>query len=77
MGGINTAISLFYYLRVVKVMVMEDAPDPLPASLSLTRSPGGLFVLLLTAPTALLMINWEMLSTYATSAARYLIQNIS
>ncbi len=76
-GGINTAISLFYYLRVVKVMVMEDAPDPLPASLSLTRSPGGLFVLLLTAPTALLMINWEMLSTYATSAARYLIQNIS
>ena len=32
-GGVNTALSLFYYLRVVKVMILEDPPDPLPLPL--------------------------------------------
>ena len=26
-GGINTAISLFYYLRIVKLMVMDADPE--------------------------------------------------
>jgi NADH-quinone oxidoreductase subunit N len=75
-GGLNTALSLFYYLRVVKVMTLDDAPDPLPLPLPLGQSGGGRFVLLLTVPTALLILVWEPLSTCATSAALFLIQRV-
>ena len=75
-GGINTALSLFYYLRVVKVMTMDKAPDPLPPPLSLGQSGGGRFVLLLTIPTALLLVAWDPLSKCATSAALFLVQHL-
>ncbi|MFP6649023.1 MAG: proton-conducting transporter membrane subunit, partial [Pirellulaceae bacterium] len=75
-GGINTALSLYYYLRVVKVMIMDEAPDPLPDSLSLGHSGEGRFVFLLTIPTALLIVAWEPVSKCATSAALFLIQNL-
>ncbi len=29
-GGLNTALSLFYYLRVVKVMTFEPEPEQRP-----------------------------------------------
>ena len=31
-GGLNTVLSLFYYLRVVKVMVLETEPVERPAA---------------------------------------------
>ena len=75
-GGINTALSLYYYLRVVKVMIMDKAPDPLPDSLSLGNSGEGRFVFLLTIPTALLIVAWEPVSKCATSAALFLVQRL-
>ena len=75
-GGLNTALSLYYYLRVVKVMTLDDPPDPLPLPLPLGQSGGGRFILLLTIPTALLMLAWEPVSKCATSAALFLVQQV-
>ncbi|MEE3368659.1 MAG: NADH-quinone oxidoreductase subunit N [Planctomycetota bacterium] len=65
-GGLNTAISLFYYLRVAKIMTMEAAPE------SRTACHLGrlqlLFLAVLTVPTALLMLWWEPLKALADSA---------
>ena len=72
-GGLNTAISLFYYLRVVRVMTIDDPPDPLPATLPLGQSGSGLFVFLLTIPTAVLIVAWEPISNAATAAANFLL----
>ena len=45
-GGLNTAISLFYYLRVVKVMTMDPEPENrLPVSFSFIP---GTFVVAVT-----------------------------
>jgi NADH-quinone oxidoreductase subunit N len=71
-GGINTAISLFYYLRVAKVMTIDDEPrDRPPFAFSDVSLPGA-FVWLVTLPTALLMLSWDSLSQMAQTAARYL-----
>lgn len=71
-GGVNTAISLFYYLRVAKVMAIdlpsEDAPAP---SFSMT-SLSGIFVALVTLPMLLLFINWEVLSQWSQAATKSL-----
>jgi NADH-quinone oxidoreductase subunit N len=51
-GGLNTAISLYYYLRVIKIMTMENEPESrLPFTISFAP---GTFVLLCTAPIVLL-----------------------
>ena len=70
-GGINTAISLFYYLRVVKVMTMEPEPE--------SRTPFTLgffavgFVFLMTIPTAVLIFMWNGLNETAEAAVRTLL----
>ena len=71
-GGLNTAISLFYYLRIVKVMVMEPEPDDRQAFAFPLASLAGGFVFLLTLPTIILMLNWEWLSNSARTAAQHL-----
>ena len=49
-GGINTAISLFYYLRVVKVMTMDpDSPTRGPVRLPLVSLP-GFYLVAVTLP---------------------------
>ena len=71
-GGLNTAVSLFYYLRVVKVMTIDEEPrERLPLAWS-DVSLAGAFLWLITLPTAVLMINWNSLSNLAHAAARYL-----
>jgi NADH-quinone oxidoreductase subunit N len=71
-GGINTAISLFYYLRVAKVMTIDEEPrDRPPFAFSDVSLPGA-FVWLITLPTALLILSWDSLSLMAQTAARYL-----
>jgi NADH-quinone oxidoreductase subunit N len=72
-GGINTAISLFYYLRVAKVMTM--APDPATRghfALPLVSLPGA-FLVLITVPTAVLMFCWDFLNQFALMAAKQLL----
>ncbi|MEX0817981.1 MAG: NADH-quinone oxidoreductase subunit N [Pirellulaceae bacterium] len=72
-GGINTAISLFYYLRVVKVMTMEDEPADRRPFVYPEVSLQGAFVWLVTLPTVLLILNWNVLSEWARAASLYLL----
>ncbi len=72
-GGLNTAISLFYYLRVVKIMTIDPEPAHRePVSLPIT-SLQGLYLLVITAPLALLIVNWNGLNEWARTAARHLL----
>jgi NADH-quinone oxidoreductase subunit N len=69
-GGLNTALSLFYYLRVVKVMTIDPEPrDQLPVNLSIL-SPAGLYLVLLTLPVVVLGIWFEELNQFARAAAQ-------
>jgi NADH-quinone oxidoreductase subunit N len=67
-GGLNTALSLFYYVRVVKVMTLDDEPDArAPSSFSLASIP-GVFVALVTVPVFVLGLFWDELYQVASSA---------
>jgi NADH-quinone oxidoreductase subunit N len=72
-GGINTAISLFYYLRVVKVMTIDDEPGDRPPLVYSDVSLAGAYLWLITLPTAGLIVAWDWLSDMADAAARNLI----
>jgi NADH-quinone oxidoreductase subunit N len=72
-GGLNTAISLFYYLRVVKVMTIDDEPRDRPAAAFSDVSLPGAYLWLVTLPTVGLVITWDWLSEMAQAAARNLI----
>ncbi len=70
-GGMNTAISLFYYLRVVKTMVFEAAPEQrVPFTIPLSA---WVLMFLFTLPTAVLIPWWEDLPSMALAAARLLV----
>ncbi len=71
-AGVNSAISLFYYLRVVRLMTMESAPEQASAARMPLLSPKGFYVLIVTLPTALLIVVWEPLNAAAFVAARSL-----
>lgn len=72
-GGINTAISLFYYLRVARVMIMDPEPDTRrPFSLSWVSLP-GFYVVLVVLPIIFLFFFWNGLSEMAFAAARHLL----
>jgi NADH-quinone oxidoreductase subunit N len=71
-GGINTALSLFYYLRVVRLMTMFSLPTGGSAMAIRLISPRGLFVLVLTVPTALWILQWQSLAAIAIAAAESL-----
>ncbi|MDH3718206.1 MAG: NADH-quinone oxidoreductase subunit N [Planctomycetota bacterium] len=71
-GGINTAISLFYYLRVVKVMTMDPEPDRRgPVSFSMF-SVAGIYVAVITAPVLFLIVQWDQLHLWALAACQHL-----
>ena len=72
-GGINTAISLFYYLRVVKVMTIDPESDAI--STFHGNIIGALplaFVVLTTVPVALLIVNWNQLAAWGAAASQQL-----
>lgn len=72
-GGLNTALSLFYYLRVAKVMVIDPEPaDRLPVDLSLASITGA-FLVALTLPVLVLGIWWNELNVWAQKAAENLV----
>jgi NADH-quinone oxidoreductase subunit N len=72
-GGINTAISLFYYLRVVKVMTIDDEPRDRPPLVYSDVSLAGAYLWMITLPTAGLIVAWDWLSDMAEAAGRNLI----
>lgn len=72
-GGLNTALSLFYYLRVVKVMIIDpDSETRGPVALPLVSLP-GLYLVAITIPTALLILRWDFVSQMARFAGKQLL----
>lgn len=55
-AGINTAISLYYYMRVVKVMVFSQPKEAGPLAISLFDQ---VSILVYSAPVMLLILNFE------------------
>lgn len=71
-GGINTAISLFYYLRVIKTMVIDPAPEgALPAPFS-SASMAGAYMWAVTLPIVILFISWDTLNQWTLAAGKSL-----
>jgi len=71
-GGLNTVLSLFYYLRIVRLMTMVPEPESrVPFALPLASLPGA-YLLVITLPTVLLILGWEYVSALALAAARSL-----
>lgn len=72
-GGLNTAISLYYYLRVVKVMMIDPVGDETPPM----SQPIGMlqsgYMWMITAPVVLLIVNWEFLHAWLQSAVGTLV----
>ena len=72
-GGINSAISLFYYLRVVRVMTIEPvSPTRVPFAFSML-SAAGIFTVAITLPTAFLILWWDWVNASALGAAQNLL----
>ncbi len=70
-GGLNTAISLFYYLRVVKVMTFDPELDSSPAATSVPFL-AATFVAILVVPIATLLVYANTLNELTQAAARQL-----
>jgi NADH-quinone oxidoreductase subunit N len=58
LGVLNTVLSLFYYLRVVRVMALLPEREDRPARAVSLRSPAGLYCLAMTAPLVILFVWW-------------------
>jgi NADH-quinone oxidoreductase subunit N len=72
-GGLNTALSLFYYLRVIKTMAIDPEPVDRPAKgFSLVSLPGA-YVVLITLPVLILGIFWDQFYTWLSSGATNLM----
>lgn len=72
-GVLNTVLSLFYYVRVVRVMVFEAEPADRPAAAIPLCSGPGLFCLAVTVPLIVLFIWWNGLFDLASTAASFLL----
>ena len=69
-AGLNTALSLYYYLRVVKIMTIEPEPESrTPATMSFIPST---YVMLVSLPLVILGIWWENLAELTRVAASQL-----
>jgi NADH-quinone oxidoreductase subunit N len=72
-GGLNSVISLYYYLRVVKVMYFSGKQN------EVLKTPGtvlGAILLLTGLPTLFLGIYWAPLATWVQNSLVFFIQTI-
>ena len=72
-GALNTVVSLFYYLRIVKVMVLEPEPEERSAPQIPLWSPTGMYSLIITSPILLLGVWWDGLFHWASAATHSLL----
>jgi len=68
-GVLNTVLSLFYYLRVVRVMILVPEPAERPAPRVALWSPSGLFCLAVAAMLGVLFVWWGPFDWAKTSTA--------
>lgn len=70
-GGLNTVVSLYYYLRVIKVMTFDPPPaGRTTEAFSLVSIPGA-FVTALVVPVVSLGIFWSGLHAFALLAGSF------
>ncbi|MFL2870709.1 MAG: NADH-quinone oxidoreductase subunit N [Pirellulaceae bacterium] len=72
-GGANTALSLYYYLRVAKVMVMEKPAEGIDIEQYPKAGLEAVYLVAVTLPTALLIFFWNPVQTYVVDAVKALI----
>jgi len=74
-GVFNTLLSLFYYVQVVRVMVIVAEPDdrPTTARIPLASMPGA-YCLVITLPIVVLGVFWSDLLALADAAASTLLR---
>ena len=68
-GGLNTVLSLFYYLRVVRVMVLRPEPTDRPAPAIAAHSIGGLYCIAVTVPLVAIFFWSDTLMQWSKTAA--------
>jgi len=73
-GGLNTVVSLFYYLRVVKVMMLEAEPEEQPAPDIPLLSVPGVYAVVLAGAMFLIFVRWGGLWTIGLVAGQALVQ---
>jgi len=74
-GGLNTVISLFYYLRVAKVMCIDGRPAGSPQVAMPASSSPGMYVMLVSGMVVFLGIIINPLSQVALHAARAFLKD--
>lgn len=67
-AAVNTVLSLFYYARVIRIMVLEAPQTEKPPQIRLF-SPEGVFCLVLTIPVLWLGVFWQPVFDFACRAA--------
>ncbi len=72
-GGLNTAISLFYYIRVIKVMTLEPEPVDRVQGVFPLVSVRGAFITVITIPVFVLGLFWNDLYLLAQRATNGLL----
>jgi NADH-quinone oxidoreductase subunit N len=73
-GGLNTVLSLFYYLRVVKVMVLAPEPEHRRAPAISLLSVPGMYSAALAASMLVLFFWWGGLWKAGMAAATAMVQ---
>lgn len=72
-AGVNTAISLYYYLRVVKIMTIDPLPEDRPQPVFQLLSLRGFFLVAMTVPVVLLGIWFSQLTNLTIQVSRSLL----
>ena len=72
-GGLNTVLSLFYYLRVVKVMVLSPVPEGQPESEISVSFNAGMLCVVVALVLVLVGIWWDRSFTLANAAVSKLL----
>ena len=72
-GGVNSVISLYYYMHVVKVMFFEGSPSEKHFFPSVLEST---LIITLAIPTLLFGVYWSPVADWITSSLRFFYQSI-
>jgi len=68
-GVLNTVLSLFYYVRIVRIMVLAPEPADRPAPAVPLASPSGLYCLAIAVALGVLFVWWGPFDWSQSAAA--------
>ena len=71
-AALNTVLSLFYYLRIIRAMILLPEPGDRPTATVPFWSSPGIFCLAMTLPLAGFFLWWDGLLNWFNAATKYL-----